>query len=1048
MLAFFRSKASGVVFLGVASLFLWSAVFAQGNHPDGFAAENALGQNGTTGGAGGTAVTVTTTADFLDYIFRTEPFIIHVADTIELASMAPFRSNKTVIGVADKGVITGSGLNLSSVSNIILRNLLIENSNDDAINIQEGSHHIWVDHCDLRSSFDGLLDIKRGSDYVTVSWNTFSNHDKTSLIGHDDNNAAQDSGKFHVTYHHNWFNDTVQRHPRVRFSALAHIYNNYYVGNNYGVGSTMDANVLVESNYFLNVDNPTLVNVGVSAQGDLAERNNIFDNCVNAPETRGDVPEPPYAFTPDATADVPAIVQAGAGRAGFVSPGQQWQVYDASVLPADNLPPYLEDNVVTPPDTTVWVVDDPEIPGNKLLEFKTPGANRIMYGLDWNMNPVDGATVAFRVKPIDPMAYDRIFEVEYRDGALRERLFLLPGGVVELDRADVTAQLPSETDGWHTYRITYQNGTSTVYVDEEPVPFLSGITASANSTNDLRFGDGSDGNTYGFYLDWIVFDTTGTYSPGESNIPDGLHVDRVPPQPAPWAIYDASVLPAENDPPFLEENTVTPPDTTARVVDDPEIPGNKLLEFITPGANRIMYGIDWAMAAEKGATMAFRVKPVDATVYDRVFEVEYRHNVLRERLFVLPDGQVELDRADVSAPLAYRTDGWHTYRITFQNGSSTVYLDEQPVPFLSGVTASANSTNDLRWGDGSDGNTYGFYLDWFIFDTSGVYAPGEKDIPEGLFVDDPPPAADKWMVYDAGVLPQENDPAYLPENEVNPPDTTVWVIDDPDIAGNKLLQFITPDANRIMFGNDWGIKPDQGATIAFRMKPIDATLYQRTIEVEYRDGILRERLFVLPGGVVELDRADVTATLPNNADGWHTYRITYQNGVSTVYVDEHPAPLLSGTTTSLNSTSDIRWGDGSDGNTYGFYLDWFIYDTTGVYAPGESIIPDSLFVDEPVLSIDDDDSNQALPTTYALSQNYPNPFNPSTTIAFQMPKSGHATLQIFNMLGQLVATLVDNQLPAGRHSVVFKTGEFASGIYFYRLQTCDFSQTKKMMFMK
>ncbi|MCB1319087.1 MAG: T9SS type A sorting domain-containing protein, partial [Leptospiraceae bacterium] len=100
------------------------------------------------------------------------------------------------------------------------------------------------------------------------------------------------------------------------------------------------------------------------------------------------------------------------------------------------------------------------------------------------------------------------------------------------------------------------------------------------------------------------------------------------------------------------------------------------------------------------------------------------------------------------------------------------------------------------------------------------------------------------------------------------------------------------------------------------------------------------------------------------------------------------------------------------------------------------------------LSINDDDPSQALPITYALSQNYPNPFNPSTTIAFQMPKSGHATLQIFNTLGQLVATLVDKQLPAGRHSVVFKTGEFASGIYFYRLQTGDFSQTNKMMFMK
>ncbi|MCB9069892.1 MAG: pectate lyase [Calditrichae bacterium] len=234
----------------IITLFFNNKIIAQNAIPEGFAGENTLGQNGTTGGAGGSIVTVNSTADFLDYIFQTEPFIIQVVDTIELTSMAPFRSNKTVVGVGNKGVITGSGLNMSNVSNIIIRNLLIENSNDDAINIQERSHHIWVDHCDLRSSFDGLLDIKRGSDYITVSWNTFSNHDKTSLIGHDDNNAAQDSGKFHVTYHHNWFNDTVQRHPRVRFSALAHIYNNYYVGNNYGVGSTMDANVLVESNYF------------------------------------------------------------------------------------------------------------------------------------------------------------------------------------------------------------------------------------------------------------------------------------------------------------------------------------------------------------------------------------------------------------------------------------------------------------------------------------------------------------------------------------------------------------------------------------------------------------------------------------------------------------------------------------------------------------------------------------------------------------------------------------------------------------------------------
>ncbi|NIT59346.1 MAG: pectate lyase, partial [Aliifodinibius sp.] len=129
--------------------------------------------------------------------------------------------------------------------NIIIRNLLFRNSVDDAINVQESAHHIWIDHCDLTNAYDGLIDIKRGSEYITVSWNKFYNHQKTCLLGHSDNNAAQDSTHLLVTYHHNWFNGTNSRHPRVRFSGLTHVYNNYYYFNSYGIASTMNAEVLV-----------------------------------------------------------------------------------------------------------------------------------------------------------------------------------------------------------------------------------------------------------------------------------------------------------------------------------------------------------------------------------------------------------------------------------------------------------------------------------------------------------------------------------------------------------------------------------------------------------------------------------------------------------------------------------------------------------------------------------------------------------------------------------------------------------------------------------
>jgi len=89
-----------------------------------------------------------------------------------------------------------------------------------------------------------------------------------------------------------------------------------------------------------------------------------------------------------------------------------------------------------------------------------------------------------------------------------------------------------------------------------------------------------------------------------------------------------------------------------------------------------------------------------------------------------------------------------------------------------------------------------------------------------------------------------------------------------------------------------------------------------------------------------------------------------------------------------------------------------------------------------------------LPNSYGLSQNYPNPFNPSTTISFSLPEANYVTLDIFNVLGQKVESLVNENMPAGTHEVEWQTGSTASGVYFYRLTAGSFSDTKKMMFLK
>jgi len=91
---------------------------------------------------------------------------------------------------------------------------------------------------------------------------------------------------------------------------------------------------------------------------------------------------------------------------------------------------------------------------------------------------------------------------------------------------------------------------------------------------------------------------------------------------------------------------------------------------------------------------------------------------------------------------------------------------------------------------------------------------------------------------------------------------------------------------------------------------------------------------------------------------------------------------------------------------------------------------------------------RTLPEAFALDQNYPNPFNPSTTISFSLPHASDVSLKVFNLLGEEVATLVNGNQAAGPHEVQFNAAGLASGVYFYKIVSGDFSQVKKMVLMK
>ncbi len=125
--------------------------------------------------------------------------------------------------------------------------------------------------------------------------------------------------------------------------------------------------------------------------------------------------------------------------------------------------------------------------------------------------------------------------------------------------------------------------------------------------------------------------------------------------------------------------------------------------------------------------------------------------------------------------------------------------------------------------------------------------------------------------------------------------------------------------------------------------------------------------------------------------------------------------------------------------------------STGRYpnGTGSFVLMNPTFSAENTPGISDvDDSNNGQPNDYVLYQNYPNPFNPSTTISFSIPVEGNVTLKIFNVIGQQVDELVNENLSAGNYSFNWNASDQTSGIYFYQLQTGNFIETKKMVLLK
>ena len=171
--------------------------------------------------------------------------------------------NITIEGIGEDAGIRGFGILCRNVGNVELRNFAVMLCMDDSISIDTDNNTLWVHNLDLfygstggdadQAKGDGTVDVKGKSTYVTVSYNHFWDSGKSSLCG-----MGSEVTSSHITYHHNWFDHSDSRHPRIRVQSV-HIYNNYFDGNaKYGVGVTLGSSAFVESNYFRNCKHPMM----------------------------------------------------------------------------------------------------------------------------------------------------------------------------------------------------------------------------------------------------------------------------------------------------------------------------------------------------------------------------------------------------------------------------------------------------------------------------------------------------------------------------------------------------------------------------------------------------------------------------------------------------------------------------------------------------------------------------------------------------------------------------------------------------------------------
>lgn len=811
-------------------IFMTGTIFSSFAQPDMSLVGYASMGNGTTGGEGGTEYYLSeydengynSPGDYMYEVLKSYRYEEHWDESVIIYVDTPVRAsefgndkmdvkdnkNISIIGVGCQGEFDGVGTTVRRASNIIFRNLTIHHVSQGegtGIEITGGSHHIWIDRntfysegpdtFDDKDYYDGLVDIKRNAEYVTVSWNIFRDSWKASLLGHNDD---EDLAPNNVTYHHNIYKNINSRTPLTRF-ATAHAFNNHYVDiASSAINCRMGAEFRVENNYFDNVGSGSVDTHADYVQGPVgywygsSERGywDVIGNVVvNSPEDHMESnisTSTPYDYQSvlhDAE-EVPAILEQYAGAcvdiqtgadaslSALYADGVMIEGFDADVYEyAVELP----HNTETAPEVTATVNQEgaqtnitqaSELPGDATVVVTSEnGEETSTYTVSFTLVDLsDDASLSSididgqYLKSFNSDQYTYNHELSYGTEEVPEVT-----AVPSFEDAEVSVTKASSLPGSTTIEVTSADGnnteTYTIYftlsdpsddatladlmVDESTIDgFDSDQTAytvevpEGTADAPVVTAEPSDENA-------SLSITQANDIPGEATIEvtaqDGemtMTYNVTFTEVSTWNIYDASAMPDDSDPAFETSDWENDPDY--QIVED-EVQctdGNTHLQLITDPETRKGNWLHELPDGQEEITIVTRIKGISPD-YDKLLVIDMQFAGTRERIYLNnSDDTYYLRHAgeeNPSLPNNASYQDWHIIRLTKSGDDVSFYFDEEPVPVESVTTSESTDNNYFRFGDPFSDNRSGALVDWVIWDETGAYAPDEgSSMPYGL----------------------------------------------------------------------------------------------------------------------------------------------------------------------------------------------------------------------------------------------------------------------------------------------------------------------------